>query len=216
MITIIDTGISNLGSLLHAFQLIGAEVRTTRSPSCLDDTTALILPGVGAFGTGMARLREYGLVDGIRRHACELGRPTIGICLGMQLLSNNSDEHGDHAGLGIIPGATVRLDPNGGADHIPRLGWAEVRAEPGSDLISLLPVPRDFYFAHSYHVVCDDPRSVVASTPFGAGSVAAIIARNNIMGCQFHPEKSQDAGMNFLSNMIARISQGTRTFGEVD
>jgi imidazole glycerol-phosphate synthase subunit HisH len=207
MITIIDSGVNNLGSLLHAFELIGVEARATRTPSDLENATTLVLPGVGAFGTGMERLREFGLIEGIRRHAIELRRPMIGICLGMQLLTDSSEEHGHHEGLGLIPGATVRLDATSGEDRVPRLGWASVHGTPTAEAAALLPEPGDFYFAHGYHVVCEDPGAVAATTQFGTASIAAVIVRDNILGCQFHPEKSQDAGMAFLSRLIARVSQ---------
>jgi glutamine amidotransferase len=205
MITIIDTGTNNLGSLLHAFKLIGAEVRVTQSKRDIRSASALVLPGVGAFGAAMARLHEHGIVDAIQRHAGERRRPMVGICLGMQLLLDGSEEYGAHQGLGLISGQVVRLKSSPEIDRVPRLGWADVDTERDHDFILPTTESRSFYFAHGFHAVCERPTSVIATTAFSGGKIAAVIGENNIIGCQFHPEKSQDAGMDFLAHLVARI-----------
>lgn len=210
MLTIVDTGLSNLGSLLRAFQQIGVETRTTRSSRDIHDASVLILPGVGAFGLAMERLRDHRLIEAIQRHAREKRLPTIGICLGSQLLLESSDEHGGHAGLGLIKGRVTRLISEGRDTRVPRLGWAEVTMDLPHSLIEPTTKARPFYFAHSHHARCDEPNQVIGTTGFGAERIAAVIGMDNILGCQFHPEKSQDAGLNLLQYMTRRaLAHGT-------
>lgn len=213
MITVVDTGTNNLGSLLHAFKLIGAEVRVTQSSRDIRSASALVLPGVGAFGTAMARLHELGMVDDIRRHAGARRRPMVGICLGMQLLFDGSEEFGAHQGLGLISGRVARLKSSKAIDRVPRLGWADVDIERDHDFVPPTTESRSFYFAHGYHAVCDRPTSLIATTAFSGGKIAALIGENNIIGCQFHPEKSQDAGMDFLAHLVERIERDTPLSG---
>jgi imidazole glycerol-phosphate synthase subunit HisH len=204
MITIVDTGVNNLGSLLRAFRQIEMEVRTTRSPRDILDATVLVLPGVGSFGVAMERLRENGLIEPILRHARERHKPMIGICLGSQLLLEGSDEHGMRQGLGLIKGQVRRLDAGDGDARVPRLGWADVRMEKAHPLIEATSQAKPFYFAHSHHACCDDPEHVIGTTGFDGTRIAAVIGADNVVGCQFHPEKSQDAGLNLLQYLARR------------
>lgn len=206
MLTIVDTGFNNLGSLLHALRMIGAETRLARSARDIETASGLLLPGVGAFGMAMARLRELGYIEEIIRHARERRRPIAGICLGMQLLLDGSEEHGEHTGLGLIKGHARRLVTTTGADRLPRLGWADVRIDNPHPFLQDSEGDRDFYFAHGYHAACQNADAVRATTSFNGNRIAAIIAENNIIGCQFHPEKSQDAGMDFLAHLVTRFS----------
>jgi glutamine amidotransferase len=191
VLTVVDMGISNLSSVLEAFRRVGADVRVTARPDEVESAERLVLPGVGAFPDGMAALGERGLVEPIRRHALERGRPLFGICLGMQLLAEGSVEHGSTEGLGIVPGRVVRHEPRDPALRVPNMGWCDV-PELGES----------FYFAHSYHLVPDDPGDVWATLDYG-GPVVAAVRRGSASGVQFHPEKSQDAGLALLAELAA-------------
>lgn len=189
---IVDIGLSNIGSVRQALSRVGAQSMTARSAGDLEGAGAVILPGVGAFGDGMAALRGQGLVEPLRRHASE-GRPLLGICLGMQLLADTSEEHGLHEGLGIVPGRVVRLAPSDPSLPVPNIGWCDVATDGGDDA---------YYFAHGYHLVPDDPADVAGAFDYG-GPVTAIVRRGSVTGVQFHPEKSQDAGLEMLERFVA-------------
>jgi glutamine amidotransferase len=188
VLTIVDIGLSNIGSVRQALSRVGAKSMTARSAGELEGAEAVILPGVGAFGDGMAALRDQGLVEPLRRHAAA-GRPLLGICLGMQLLADESEEHGRHEGLGIVPGRVVRLTPSDPALPVPNIGWCDVAAT-------------SYYFAHGYHLLPDDPADRAGEFDYG-GPVAAIVRRGSVTGVQFHPEKSQDAGLEMLEAFLA-------------
>jgi glutamine amidotransferase len=201
-LVMVDMGISNLGSVVEAFRRAGAPpLKVSREPEALDDAQAVVLPGVGAFGDGMAALRERGLVEPIRRHAAS-GRPLFGICVGMQLLSERSEEHGDHEGLGLIPGRTIRLTPSEPALRVPNMGWCDVTANGAAFFADA--EDRAFYFAHSYRVVPEDESDIAATIDYG-GEVAAAVARGAVFGVQFHPEKSQDAGLEVLASFCESL-----------
>lgn len=191
---IVDIGLSNIGSVRQALSRVGAQSMTARSAGDLEGAGAVILPGVGAFGDGMAALRDQGLVEPLRRHAAE-GRPLLGICLGMQLLASSSEEHGRHEGLGVVPGRVVRLSPSDPALPVPNIGWCDVAdvSDDGEEA---------YYFAHGYHLVPDDPADVAGVFDYG-GPVTAIVRRGATTGVQFHPEKSQDAGLEMLERFVA-------------
>lgn len=203
MITILNSGFNNLGSLLHALRWVGAVPKVAESVNDIREASSLLLPGVGSFGVAMHRLVEQGFAAEVVRHATDLGKPTIGICLGMQLLLDESDEHGTHAGLGLIKGRATALDSVLAPEQVPRLGWDIVQIDGDHPCLPQARTSRDFYFAHSYHAICANPSDVIATTPFGQGRIAAVIARKNVVGCQFHPEKSHDAGMDFLEALVA-------------
>lgn len=205
MIAIIDMDAGNLKSVMSGLERVGLRVRVCGRPEEVEAARAVILPGVGAYGDGMARLREKGLVEPLRRHALAQGKPLLGICLGMQILSERGEEHGSHEGLGVIRGRVVRLVPDGPECRVPNMGWHDVTACPDRTLFSGLPETMSFYFAHSYHVACDDPADVAATLEYGGQAVTAAIERGNVFGVQFHPEKSQDAGLDVLHNWAARL-----------
>lgn len=197
---IVDIGLSNIGSVRQALSRVGAQSMTARSAGDLEGASAVILPGVGAFGDGMAALRGQGLVEPLRRHAAA-GRPLLGICLGMQLLADTSEEHGLHEGLGIVPGRVVRLAPSDPSLPVPNIGWCDV-----ADVSDVSDASGEgegcFYFAHGYHLVPDDAADVAGVFDYG-GPVTAIVRRGSVTGVQFHPEKSQDAGLEMLERFIA-------------
>ncbi|MFM7345624.1 MAG: imidazole glycerol phosphate synthase subunit HisH [Tagaea sp.] len=199
MICVIDSGIANVGSVMAALGRIGASARVTADPSDVAGAAAVLLPGVGAFADGMAALRGRGLVAPLRAAAAR-GVPFLGICLGMQLLAARSEEFGDHEGLGLVPGKAVRLAPREKGERVPNMGWCDVAPASGAALFG--PAADAFYFLHSYHLVCDDARDVAATLRYGGRDIAAGVARGRVFGIQFHPEKSQDAGLELLDRFV--------------
>lgn len=205
MIAIIDYGMGNLRSVLRGCQRVGVEAQITADPQRVADSAAIILPGVGAFGEGMANLREAGF-DAVLREAAAADRPLLGICLGLQLFFTWSEEHGRHEGLDIFQGGVVRF-PEGLT--VPHMGWNQVEpTEPPSPLFDGIAPASHFYFAHSYHVAPDDEAVVAATTHYGA-AFCSVAARGRVFGVQFHPEKSAAVGEQMLTN-FARIA------GELD
>jgi glutamine amidotransferase len=195
LITIIDSGISNLKSITRGFVTQGYEVQVTANPADVRAARSLVLPGVGAFPKAMEVLEDRGLVDAIREHAAS-GRPLIGICLGMHLLFADSSEHIRTEGLGLIPGHVIRFP----ADRpVPHMGWNEVVQTRESPLFNGIPDHSDFYFVHSYYVQIDfEEDTIGVSDHFGR--FPAVVQRKNIYGTQFHPEKSQKNGLTLLRN----------------
>jgi glutamine amidotransferase len=168
----------------------------------------LVLPGVGAFGDGMAALRERGLDEAIRAQAAA-GKPLLGICLGAQMLLDGSEEFGHHAGLGLIPGQVRRI-PSRGSDgrpvNVPHMGWANLQAtrgdKPGPALLRGTGPDSAVYFVHSLHALPEDADDLVASCRYAGHSLSAMLQRGNVHGCQFHPEKSGPVGLNILRNYL--------------
>ncbi len=199
MIIIIDYGMGNLGSIINIFKKIGVTAVASSSPDEIARASKLILPGVGAFDTGMKNLGESGLLDLLHEKVIEQKTPVLGVCLGMQLLGQSSEE-GSLSGLGWIAAKTVkfRLDPSS-QFKIPHMGWAYVTSTRPNRLFSDMPYKARFYFVHSYHFVCDDLSDVIATADHGITFCAAI-NRGNIWGAQFHPEKSHKFGMLLCKN----------------
>lgn len=197
MIAIVDYDICNLRSVQKAIESLGGEAVITRDPGVVADADRLILPGVGAFGDAMDNLRKFELVDPIHRYV-ETGRPFLGICLGMQLIFAESDEHGLQRGLGLIPGRVLRFDiPK--EYKVPHMGWNRLNMAD-HPLWNGLGDESYVYFVHSYHVQRDSEYTV-ATAEYGYEFPAAV-ARDNVMGTQFHPEKSGDVGMKILTNFM--------------
>ena len=212
MIAMIDMGIGNLQSVIGAFRRVGAALTATADPDDVEQADAVILPGVGAFGDGMASLHEKGLVEPLRTHSLEKQKPLLGICLGMQLLAESGDEHGKHEGLGLVRGRAVRLAPTTPEARVPNIGWCDVAFdEDSTTLFTGLATNEPFYFAHSYHVLCEEPADVAASFDYGGVPVTAALERGSILGVQFHPEKSQDSGLSVLASYIEYLRQATPT-----
>jgi glutamine amidotransferase len=198
VIVIVDLGLGNMGSVRNMFKRVGVETRSTLDPDEIAAASKLVLPGVGAFDSGMARLHETGLVDLLTRRALDERVPTIGICLGMQLLTRGSEE-GTLPGLGWVPGFTRRFRLEGTGLRVPHMGWN--RAEPTREdsLFEGAGADARYYFVHSYHVECEDDGDVLAWTEHGL-RFASALQRGNVYGTQFHPEKSHRFGMNVLRN----------------
>ena len=196
-IGMVDYGVGNVGSLGNALRFLELPFVLSADPGELDRCDRLILPGVGAFGPAMERLRGCRL-DGFLLEWAASGRRLLGICLGMQLLLTDSSERGRYTGLGLIPGQVEKIR---GAPREVHMGWNEVIPRHDNHFV---PRPGYAYFVHSYHCVPDDPAVVVADTSYG-GSLAALIRNDNVLGVQFHPEKSQEFGLDILQ----RFANGT-------
>jgi imidazole glycerol-phosphate synthase subunit HisH len=211
MLLIVNTGTSNLQSVANAFRRVGADPTISADPADLRKANAVILPGVGAFEEAMSKLRQSQLIDPIRRAALIDRLPLLGICLGMQLIADRSEELGSHIGLGLIPGDVVRLEPDVEGYRVPNFGWHETSPVKPCALFGEDRSTRPFYFAHSYHFKCRDPDDVAATIPFGTAAVTVAVSRGDIFGVQFHPEKSQDAGLDVLANFVAAVRKSGRS-----
>ena len=196
MIGIVDYGVGNLFSLSSSFAAIGQEVTVSRSPEVLSACDGLVLPGVGAFADAARLLKETGMRELVLREAAA-GKPLLGICLGMQLLFDRSYEYGEHRGLGLIAGAVRPIAETipAGLD-IPHIAWNALHFVQRIPLFRYVSEGDYVYFVHSYHGTCCEA-STVALTEYGAPLVAAV-ASGNVMGCQFHPEKSGAVGLSIL------------------
>ncbi len=197
MIGIIDVGIGNQGSIREAVYSLGHDPVSVSVPEQLQELTHLILPGVGAYSHAMAQLRRSGLVDPLRDFA-ESGRPLLGICLGMQLLSSVGDEGGPSEGLGLIGGRVSKL-PDRAVFRVPHVGWNEVSFARPHPVYEGVKDGMDFYFVHSYQFLPYSEASTLGSTHHGEPIVCAVGTRN-VVGLQFHPEKSQKNGLRMLEN----------------
>jgi glutamine amidotransferase len=203
MIAIVDYGIGNLGSVTKGFRHVGAEVELTGEPDALRRASALVLPGDGAFGATMEEIEGRGLVP-VLREAVEKGVPLLGICIGMQVLFEESEEHGLFQGLGLLPGRVRRFDDS---LTVPHMGWNELHPHQEHPLLEGIEDGAHVYFVHSYF--CDAPRDVtIASSDYGR-DFAAIVGRDNVLGVQFHPEKSQQVGLRMVANFV-RFVENTR------
>jgi glutamine amidotransferase len=202
MIGIVDYGMGNVRSVANALAYIGAESTVSDDAATLAECERLILPGVGAFGDAMQQIHRRGLDDVLHREVAA-GKPLLGICLGMQLLAGSSEEHGQHEGLGFFE-ATVRRfsGPCMSGLKVPHMGWNNLEIDSEHPVLKGLSGENlNFYFVHSFHVNCSGDECVVASCEYG-GRFTAIIASDNIVGVQFHPEKSQDNGIQVLQNFV--------------
>lgn len=202
MITIVNYGMGNLGSVQNMFRRIGVPSEITGDPAAVARAAKLLLPGVGAFDAAMEKIAESGLREVLDRKVLEEKIPTLGICLGMQLLTHGSEE-GVLPGLGWIPARTLKFRfPEGSKLKIPHMGWNYVFPKRESALTKDLPAEPRFYFVHSYYVQCDDEQDVLMTTPYG-GDFHSIVQKGNVYGAQFHPEKSHKYGMKLLSNFAS-------------
>jgi glutamine amidotransferase len=200
MLAVIDYGAGNLRSVLHALNHLEVEsVRVVQDARDLKGADKIILPGVGAFGAGMQKLRQQDLIQPIR-DAVFAGTPYLGICLGMQFLFERSDEMGDHKGIGILPGYVTRIPDNLGL-KVPHMGWNNLQIHKPSSLLSGLQPDSYAYFVHSYYCVPAEASDIVATVDYGI-PVTTVIQRDNIYGIQCHPEKSQRVGLQILTNFL--------------
>jgi glutamine amidotransferase len=205
MIAIVDYGMGNLRSVQKGLEKVGSGGQIVRTAAEILAADKVILPGVGAFGDAMKHLGELGLVQPLREFAAS-GRPFLGVCLGLQLLFEVSHEEGEFTGLGILPGSVERFDfthtPAGRGLKVPHMGWNQVHWTQPSPLLAGIESGAYFYFVHSYYAVPADERVTLGLCDYGY-RFAAIVHRDNIFATQFHPEKSQAAGLQILRNFAA-------------
>ena len=199
MVSIIDYGAGNIKSVENAVRYLGHDVVLTRDPEILLSSDHCILPGVGAFGSAMERLEKYGL-DEVIRQIVHRGIPLLGICLGLQLLFESSEESPGAAGLGVLKGKILRI-PDTDGRKVPQIGWNDLSYPVRGRLFEGLPEGTYVYFVHSYYLKAEDPSIVTARTEYGV-SIDAAVESGSVMACQFHPEKSESAGMRILENFL--------------
>lgn len=200
MIAIIDYGMGNLRSVSKAFEAVGHQAVVTRDPNVIGNASHVVLPGVGAFGDCMANLERYDLIEPVRS-TIRSGKPFLGICLGLQVLFSESEEFGFHTGLDIIKGKVKRFAIDQGL-KVPHMGWNEVSYRRACPLFEGIVDGSHWYFVHSYYVDPADQAVVAATTTYGTPFVSAIW-KDNVMACQFHPEKSQAVGLRLIKNFGA-------------
>lgn len=201
-VAIVDYGMGNVDSVARAVQHCGGEPAITSETADFEVANYIILPGVGAFQTGMNNIRSHGLEVVLQQQVLGKGVPFLGICLGMQLLATKGWEGGETEGLGWIEGEIKRLLPDSSDMRIPHVGWNEVIFNQPSSMFQNIPSGKDFYFVHSYHFSCVHPEDEIAHTPYCGGFVS-VVGRNNILGVQFHPEKSQRLGLQVIKNFLS-------------
>ncbi len=205
-IAIVDYGMGNLRSVQKAFERVGHVAHVTRDVAAIDAAAGVVLPGVGAFGACMENLERFGLVEPVRR-AVDSGRPFLGICVGLQLLFEESEEYGPVRGLGILKGRCKRFRANDDPEYrVPHMGWNQIELRAPSPLFAGIDDGSFVYFVHSYYAESDDPSVVAAATQYGNEFVASVV-RDNLYACQFHPEKSQAIGLKILANFGKLVAE---------
>jgi glutamine amidotransferase len=204
MIAIVDYGMGNLRSVERALQHVGGDARIVSTAGELAMAEKIVLPGVAAFGDAMDQLKAQRLVEPVIR-AIKSGTPYLGLCLGLQLLFDVSYENGEHHGMGLLPGKVVRFELDqrisGQSLHIPHMGWNQIRCERPCPMLNGLVGNEYMYFAHSFHVVPLEDDLTITTTDYGYNFTSAVWYRN-IFATQFHPEKSQSAGLKMLENFV--------------
>jgi glutamine amidotransferase len=203
-LSIIDYGAGNLGSISNGLKKVGAEVTITDDAATIMNQDGIVMPGDGAFGAAMEQLHERGL-DGIVGQVLAEGKPFLGICLGLQLLLDESEEMGEFRGLCIIPGRVVKFPPD---EKVPQMGWNTIQIQqPDHYLFQGIPDNTYVYFVHSFHAVLSDPSNALALTTYGETTYASMIWRDNVVASQFHPEKSGKLGVKMLENFVEHCHQ---------
>ena len=210
--TVVDYGVGNLLSVCRAFEHCGAAIDIAESPEQILNAERLILPGVGAFADAMKNLRSRGFIEAIQQYS-HRDRPFLGICLGMQMMLFESEEFGQHDGLDLIAGTVVQIDPldiQGFPQKVPHIGWNQLvlPAEKEASywehsILSGIPETTSMYFVHSFTALPINPDNRFADAYYGGRRVSAVIRRNNLYGCQFHPEKSGPMGLKIIKNFLA-------------
>ena len=200
-LAIINYGMGNLQSVANAFSVLGCQAQVTSRPEDLRMAERIVLPGVGAFGDGMDALQAAGWIDVLEEEVRHKGKPFLGLCLGMQLLATTGTEHGRHAGLNWIPATVERIESDDPAIRVPHIGWNDVWFSKKDGLYSGLGDSEVFYFVHSY-VLCSEDTTVISGFCSHGIEFAASVEMDNILATQYHPEKSQKAGLKVLQNFL--------------
>lgn len=210
-VAIVDYGVGNLRSVLRAFEACGAEARLVETPGDVSGADRLVIPGVGAFGSCLSALRDHGLEEAVVDFLTRSGRPALGICVGFQMLFDVSEEFGEHAGLGIMRGRVAPI-PRAGAGgerrKVPHIGWSPLVLPETRDNWRGSPLEHTkpgelVYFVHSFAAVPEDPADVLAETVYAGARICAAVQRENVVGVQFHPEKSGPAGLRILEAFLS-------------
>jgi glutamine amidotransferase len=203
-VTVIDYGMGNLLSVCRALEHVGADVTLSGDPEIILQSERLVLPGVGAFGDGMAELERRQLIEPIRKRTAD-NTPLLGICLGAQMLLDNSEEFGNHNGLELIHGqvrAIPTTDTSGQPLKVPHVGWSDLHIDQPHPLLEGLPPESAVYFVHSFQCLPQDKRDLIGHCNLGGHAITAMISHGRITGCQFHPEKSGPVGLHILRNFL--------------
>ena len=200
-VAIVDFGLCNLDSIVRAVEQCGGRAKVVAEHSQLRGVDSIVLPGVGTFSDAMRNLSKRGLDQALTEQVVYKNIPFLGICLGMQLIAIRGTEQGNHDGLGWVNGEVVKLEQRRSDERSLHIGWNEVHYSRGSELFDGIDNKTDFYFMHSYHLLCEEMQEVVATTPYCGGFTSAVCL-GHIFGVQFHPEKSQKAGFQVLRNFL--------------
>jgi len=201
MIGIVDYGMGNLLSVYNAFDYLGANVKICKHPEDLKSVDKIVIPGVGAFKDCISKIKSTGFLEALNEEVIAKAKPTLGICLGMQVMAKKSFEGGEFEGLGWFDAEVVKLTPSDSNLRIPNIGWNTIDYDKKTILFKGLPLKPDFYLVHSYYVKANEPNDIVATYDY-TYPVTASILKDNIFATQFHPEKSQDYGLQLLENFI--------------
>ena len=202
MVGILHCGSGNIGSVVNAFNYLGADSILVQKPEHFEQCTRLVLPGVGSFRDAVQKLHDRNLVTGLQTYAMVSKKPVLGICLGMQIMAETGFEGGETAGLGWFKGAVERIQPISEKERVPHVGWNDLSIHRQHPLLDGVPDHADFYFVHSYSLLVKESSCLVATCAYAHG-VTAIVAKENVFAMQFHPEKSQDHGIRILDNFLA-------------
>jgi len=200
-IILLDTGIGNIQSVANVLEYIGADFETSDSPVALSKASKIVFPGVGTYGNAMERIRKKDLYECLRKALLIDKKLCLGICVGMQVMSEVGYEFGEHQGLGVIPGVVKKIEVGEEKLRLPHVGWNNVSFKNDSPLFKKIPQDASFYFLHSYLFVPKEPGATSCTVNYGAKFTAAI-ERENIFGVQFHPEKSQEVGIQLIKNFV--------------
>lgn len=201
MIGIIDYGMGNLLSVYSAFDYLAADVRICKYPEDLIEVDKIVIPGVGAFENCIDKIKSENMLEALNEHVIKNGKPTLGICLGMQIMATKGYEGGEHEGLNWFDAEVVKLNPEDATLRIPNIGWNEIEFKTDIPLFKNIPFKADMYLVHSYYMKCKSAKDIIATYNYGQVVTAAVM-KDNIVATQFHPEKSQDHGLKFLENFI--------------